>query len=43
MLIETVPRAVGDDHAAWTREAVAPQLVAALDHIGRHEAGRSKG
>ncbi|MFK0018560.1 phosphotransferase family protein [Streptomyces sp. NPDC090798] len=40
MLIETVPRAVGDDQAAWTREAVAPQLVAALDDIGRQGAGK---
>ncbi|MGW4989663.1 phosphotransferase family protein [Streptomyces mirabilis] len=43
MLIETVPRAVGDDDVAWTRKVVAPQLVAALDDIGRHGTGRSKG
>lgn len=33
MLIETVPRAMGDDHVTWVREAVAPELVAALDEI----------
>lgn len=43
MLIETVPRAVGDDDVAWTRKVVAPQLVAALDDIGRHGARTSKG
>ncbi|MET7349749.1 hypothetical protein [Streptomyces mirabilis] len=43
MLIETVPRAVGDDDVAWTRKVVAPQLEAALDDIGRHGAGRSIG
>lgn len=43
MLIETVPRAVDDDQVAWVREAVAPQLVAALDDIGRRGAGRSNG
>lgn len=35
MLIETVPRASGDERAAWVREVVAPQLTAALDEIGR--------
>lgn len=43
MLIETVPRAVDDDQVAWVREAVAPQLVAALDDVGRRGAGRSNG
>jgi aminoglycoside phosphotransferase (APT) family kinase protein len=43
MLIETVPRAVDDDQVAWVREAVAPQLVAALDDIGRRGTGRSNG
>jgi hypothetical protein len=43
MLIETVPRAVGDDDVVWTRKVVAPQLVAALDDIGRHGACRSIG
>jgi hypothetical protein len=43
MLIETVPRAVGDDDVVWTRKVVAPQLVAALDDIGRRGAGRSNG
>ncbi|WP_369264550.1 phosphotransferase family protein [Streptomyces sp. R35] len=33
MLVETVPRAPGDEHVAWVREAVGPQLVAALDEI----------
>ncbi|MDQ0835261.1 aminoglycoside phosphotransferase (APT) family kinase protein [Streptomyces achromogenes] len=33
MLAETVPRAVGEDHARWTQETVAPELVAALDEI----------
>ncbi|WP_330309319.1 MULTISPECIES: aminoglycoside phosphotransferase family protein [unclassified Streptomyces] len=33
MLVETVPRAPGDEHVAWRREAVAPELVAALDEI----------
>ncbi|MGW0821347.1 phosphotransferase family protein [Streptomyces sp. NPDC002845] len=34
MLIETVPRALGDDHVAWVRERVAPELTAALDELG---------
>ncbi|WP_406336720.1 phosphotransferase family protein [Streptomyces sp. NBC_00203] len=33
MLVETVPRALGDEHVAWRREAVAPELVVALDEI----------
>ncbi|MFJ6838281.1 phosphotransferase family protein [Streptomyces sp. NPDC091209] len=33
MLVETVPRAPGDERVAWVREAVAPQLTAALDEI----------
>jgi hypothetical protein len=43
MLIETVPRAVGDDDVVRIRTMVAPQLVAALDDIGRHGARTSKG
>ncbi|MFD8737352.1 phosphotransferase family protein [Streptomyces sp. NPDC059618] len=35
MLVETVPRASGDERVAWVREVVAPQLTAALDEIGR--------
>ncbi|MCT9010869.1 phosphotransferase family protein [Streptomyces rhizosphaerihabitans] len=35
MLVETVPRAPGDEKVAWVREAVAPQLTDALDEIGR--------
>ncbi|MFD6552036.1 phosphotransferase family protein [Streptomyces sp. NPDC058398] len=35
MLIETVPRASGDERVAWVRATVAPQLTAALDEIGR--------
>ncbi|MEU9286262.1 aminoglycoside phosphotransferase family protein [Streptomyces sp. NPDC048275] len=31
MLVETVPRAPGAEHVAWVREAVAPELLAALD------------
>lgn len=34
MLIETVPRATGEEHVTWVREAVAPQLTAALDELG---------
>ncbi|MGW1273338.1 phosphotransferase family protein [Streptomyces sp. NPDC002491] len=37
MLVETIPREVGADHERWTQEAVAPELVAALDEIA--EAG----
>jgi hypothetical protein len=33
MLVETVPRAPGVVHVAWVREAVAPELVAALDEV----------
>ncbi|GAB2758739.1 phosphotransferase family protein [Streptomyces bullii] len=33
MLTETVPRAVGEDHERWVRDAVAPELVSALDEI----------
>ncbi|MER6128523.1 aminoglycoside phosphotransferase family protein [Streptomyces sp. NPDC001795] len=33
MLIEVVPRAAGDDHVTWVREAVSPQLEAALDEL----------
>ncbi|MGW2635978.1 phosphotransferase family protein [Streptomyces sp. NPDC001348] len=33
MLIETIPRAVGEDRERRVQEAVAPQLVAALDEI----------
>lgn len=35
MLVETVPRAPGDERVAWVREVVAPRLTAALDEIGR--------
>ncbi|UUU26652.1 phosphotransferase family protein [Streptomyces sp. DSM 40750] len=34
MLVEVVPRALDDGHVAWRREAVAPQLTAALDELG---------
>ncbi|OQR63918.1 phosphotransferase [Streptomyces maremycinicus] len=33
MLVETVPRAYGAEHDRWLREAVAPELLAALDGI----------
>ncbi|MCX4767017.1 aminoglycoside phosphotransferase family protein [Streptomyces sp. NBC_01275] len=33
MLTETVPRATGADHDRWVQEAVAPELVVALDEI----------
>ncbi|CCK25487.1 hypothetical protein BN159_1108 [Streptomyces davaonensis JCM 4913] len=33
MLTETVPRAVDEGRLRWTREAVGPELVAALDEI----------
>lgn len=33
MLVETVPRAVDEGHDRWVQEAVAPELVAALDEI----------
>ncbi|WP_151475697.1 phosphotransferase family protein [Streptomyces albicerus] len=35
MLIETVPRATEDEHVAWVRERVAPELTAALDELGQ--------
>lgn len=39
MLVETVPREVGEERTAWAREVVAPQLEAALDEVGtRHGA-----
>lgn len=34
MLVETVPRAPGAEQGAWVREAVAPELLAALDELG---------
>ncbi|MPY57352.1 phosphotransferase family protein [Streptomyces spongiae] len=34
MLVETVPRALGDEDVTWRREVVAPQLTAALDELG---------
>jgi aminoglycoside phosphotransferase (APT) family kinase protein len=34
MLVETVPRASGDERVTWVREKVAPQLTAALDEVG---------
>ncbi|TPQ18014.1 phosphotransferase family protein [Streptomyces sporangiiformans] len=33
MLAETVPRALGADHESWLHEAVAPELVAALNEL----------
>ncbi|MFD8307368.1 phosphotransferase family protein [Streptomyces sp. NPDC059690] len=36
MLVETVPRAMGEEHVRWRDEAVAPELVAALDGIREH-------
>jgi aminoglycoside phosphotransferase (APT) family kinase protein len=33
MLVETVPRAPGDERVAWVRKVVAPLLTAALDEI----------
>jgi aminoglycoside phosphotransferase (APT) family kinase protein len=33
MLTETVPRAADEGHHRWVREAVAPELLAALDEI----------
>jgi aminoglycoside phosphotransferase (APT) family kinase protein len=33
MLTETVPRAVGEEQERWVQQAVAPELVAALDEI----------
>ncbi|WP_369251362.1 phosphotransferase family protein [Streptomyces sp. R41] len=33
MLVETVPRAPGAERVAWVREAVAPELLAALDEL----------
>ncbi|MYS94621.1 MULTISPECIES: phosphotransferase family protein [Streptomyces] len=39
MLTETIPREVGEEHERWVQEAVAPELLAALDEI--EEASRS--
>ncbi|MFI8235166.1 phosphotransferase family protein [Streptomyces sp. NPDC085900] len=36
MLVETVPRAMGEEQVRWRDEAVAPELVAALDTIREH-------
>ncbi|GAA3871938.1 aminoglycoside phosphotransferase family protein [Streptomyces lacrimifluminis] len=33
MLTETVPRAVGEERVRWTREAVGPALIDALDEV----------
>lgn len=33
MLTETVPRAVGEEHEAWVRQMVDPELLAALAEI----------
>ncbi|QWB21451.1 MULTISPECIES: phosphotransferase family protein [Streptomyces] len=33
MLTETVPRETGEDQMRWVRQAVAPELLAALDEI----------
>ncbi|MFD5073895.1 hypothetical protein [Streptomyces sp. NPDC058371] len=35
MLVETVPRAPGDEQVARVRESVAPALVTALDELNR--------
>ncbi|MGW0569940.1 phosphotransferase family protein [Streptomyces tauricus] len=35
MLTETIPRDMGDEHDAWLRDTVAPELVAALDELTR--------
>lgn len=35
MLTETIPRDMGDEHDAWLRDTVAPELVAALDELAR--------
>ncbi|GAA3494915.1 aminoglycoside phosphotransferase family protein [Streptomyces prasinosporus] len=35
MIVETVPRAPGEDHERWVRAAVAPELGAALDEVTR--------
>ncbi len=40
MLVETIPRDMGDGHAAWLRDVVAPELVAALDELGPLGAAR---
>ncbi|GAA2562359.1 aminoglycoside phosphotransferase family protein [Streptomyces levis] len=39
MLTETVPRAAGEEQRRWVREAVAPELVAALDEIAETAVG----
>ncbi|MFG2026375.1 phosphotransferase family protein [Streptomyces sp. NPDC048825] len=33
MLIETVPRASGNERGSWVRETVSPELIAALDAL----------
>ncbi|MDX3379097.1 aminoglycoside phosphotransferase family protein [Streptomyces sp. ME02-6991-2A] len=43
MLVETVPRGVGKEAAAETRELVEPHLVAALDAVSRRASARSDG
>ncbi|MET9897065.1 aminoglycoside phosphotransferase family protein [Streptomyces sp. NPDC006446] len=43
MLVETVPRASGDDRVAWVRETVAPQLTAALAELGSSRCGPTGG
>jgi len=35
MLVETIPRDMGEEHAVWLRDTVAPELVAALDELAR--------
>ncbi|MFF3483208.1 phosphotransferase family protein [Streptomyces sp. NPDC002701] len=35
MLVETVPREMGEEHDTWLRDAVAPELLAALDELAR--------
>ncbi|MFF5159454.1 phosphotransferase family protein [Streptomyces sp. NPDC000348] len=34
MIVETIPRAAGDEHERWIRATVAPELEAALDDAG---------
>jgi aminoglycoside phosphotransferase (APT) family kinase protein len=36
MLTETTPRAVGEERERWVRQAVTPELVAALEEIEAH-------
>ncbi|TQJ91836.1 phosphotransferase family protein [Streptomyces sp. SLBN-31] len=36
MLVETVPRAMGEEQVRWREETVAPELVAALEEVQEH-------